>query len=63
MTHSPLGDYVSVGMKVRSSQQSETKLIEFFKLDSTDTNPAGILKTKSNQSSQFVINAIAFMPW
>ena len=62
---SPLGDYIAVGMKVRSAPPtSETRLIEFFKTsEENQSNPAGILLANNNQSNQFVINAIAFMPW
>jgi len=61
---SPLGDYIAVGMKVRSAPPtSETRLIEFFKTsEENQSNPAGILLANNNQSNQFVINAIAFMP-
>jgi len=61
---SPLGDYIAVGMKVRSAPPTtETRLIEFFKTsEENQSNPAGILLANNNQSNQFVINAIAFMP-
>ena len=50
-------------MKVRSSQVGDTRLIEFFKLDSESTEPASTLYAAHNLQCQFVINAIAFMPW
>ena len=59
---SPLGNYVAVGMKVRSAQMGDTRLIEFFKLDSEDKEPASTLFAAHNLQCQFVINAIAFMP-